>query len=80
VRTLVEAGVLVGEPGAFRLARLPDMLQMPVTVQAILAARIDRLPPDRHSARRKCTALRVNWLRRAAPLGMVSHVSVRQSK
>jgi class 3 adenylate cyclase len=46
VRTLVEAGVLVGEPSAFRLARLPDMLQMPATVQAILAARIDRLPPE----------------------------------
>ena len=46
VRTLVEAGVIVGEPGAFRLARLPDMLQMPVTVHAILAARIDRLPPE----------------------------------
>jgi len=46
VRTLVETGVLVGEPGAYRLARPLDGLQMPATVQAVLAARIDRLPPE----------------------------------
>jgi class 3 adenylate cyclase/tetratricopeptide (TPR) repeat protein len=46
VRTLVETGVLVGEPGAYRLAQPIDRLQMPATVQAILAARIDRLPPE----------------------------------
>ena len=44
VRTLVETGVLVGEPGAYRLARPVERLQVPATVQAILAARIDRLP------------------------------------
>jgi tetratricopeptide (TPR) repeat protein len=46
VRTLVETGVLVGEPGAYRLARSLDSLQVPATVQAVLAARIDRLPPE----------------------------------
>jgi predicted ATPase len=46
VRTLVETGVLVGEPGGYRLAKPLDSLQMPPTVQAVLAARIDRLPPD----------------------------------
>jgi class 3 adenylate cyclase/tetratricopeptide (TPR) repeat protein len=46
VRTLGETGVLVGEPGAYRLARLLDGLQVPATVQAVLAARIDRLPPE----------------------------------
>ena len=46
VRTLVETGVLVGEPGAYRLARPLDGLQVPATVQAVLAARIDRLPPE----------------------------------
>jgi tetratricopeptide (TPR) repeat protein len=44
VRTLVETGVLGGEPGAYRLARPLDGLQVPATVQAVLAARIDRLP------------------------------------
>jgi class 3 adenylate cyclase len=46
VRTLVETSVLVGEPGAYRLAQPLDTLHMPATVQAMLAARIDRLPPE----------------------------------
>ena len=46
VRTLVETGVLMGERGAYRLARPVQGLQVPTTVQAILAARIDRLPPE----------------------------------
>jgi predicted ATPase len=46
VRTLVETGVLAGEPGAYRLARPLDSLQVPATVQAVLAARIDRLPAE----------------------------------
>src|SRR5262249_39929913 len=45
VRTLVETGGLVGEPGAYRLAHALPTMQMPATVQAVLAARIDRLPP-----------------------------------
>ena len=46
VRTLMETGVLVGEPGAYRLAQVLPTMQMPATVQAVLAARIDRLPPE----------------------------------
>jgi class 3 adenylate cyclase/tetratricopeptide (TPR) repeat protein len=46
VRTLVETGMLVGERGTYRLAQLLASLQMPATVQAVLAARIDRLPPE----------------------------------
>jgi class 3 adenylate cyclase/tetratricopeptide (TPR) repeat protein len=46
VRTLVETGVLVGEPSAYRLAHALPTVQVPVTVQAVLAARIDRLPPE----------------------------------
>jgi class 3 adenylate cyclase/tetratricopeptide (TPR) repeat protein len=46
VRTLFETGALVGEPGAYRLARPLAGVRVPATVQAILAARIDRLPPD----------------------------------
>ena len=46
VRTLVETGVLVGERGASRLAQPLESLQVPATVQAILAARIDRLPAE----------------------------------
>ena len=46
VRTLVETGVLVGAPGAYRLAQALPAMQVPATVQAVLAARIDRLPPE----------------------------------
>ena len=46
VRTLVETQVLVGEPGAYRLAQALPTIQVPATVQAVLAARIDRLPPE----------------------------------
>jgi class 3 adenylate cyclase/tetratricopeptide (TPR) repeat protein len=44
VRTLVETGVLVGEPGAYQLAQALPTIHVPATVQAVLAARIDRLP------------------------------------
>ncbi len=46
VRTLVETGVLVGDPGAYRLAQSLPTIQVPATVLAVLAARIDRLPAD----------------------------------
>ena len=46
VRTLVETQGLAGELGAYRLARPVDTIQVPATVQAILAARIDRLSAD----------------------------------
>jgi class 3 adenylate cyclase/tetratricopeptide (TPR) repeat protein len=46
VRTLVETEVLVGERGAYRIAKAPQAWQIPATAQAILAARIDRLPPE----------------------------------
>jgi len=46
VRTLVETEVQVGERGAYRLAKALPSMQMPATVQTLLAARIDRLPPD----------------------------------
>src|SRR5262244_1808455 len=46
VRTLVETGVLVGEPGAYQLGTPLDTLPVPATVQAVLAARIDRLPAE----------------------------------
>jgi class 3 adenylate cyclase/tetratricopeptide (TPR) repeat protein len=43
VRELVEAGYLVGDRGGYRLTRPVDDTGVPATVQAILAARIDRL-------------------------------------
>ncbi|MGH7331362.1 MAG: ATP-binding protein, partial [Candidatus Rokuibacteriota bacterium] len=46
VRSLVETRALVGERGAYRLVAPPTALEMPPTVQAVLAARIDRLSPE----------------------------------
>jgi class 3 adenylate cyclase/tetratricopeptide (TPR) repeat protein len=46
VRTLVETKALTGERGGYRLARSVETVQVPATVQAVLAARIDRLPPN----------------------------------
>ena len=44
VRHLAETGVLSGEPGAYRMERTGVRIDVPVTVQGVLAARIDRLP------------------------------------
>ncbi len=46
VRTLVETAVLVGGRGSYRVARPLEAIQVPATVQAVLDARIDRLPPE----------------------------------
>ena len=46
VRTLVETCVLHGRHGAYTLAQPVDAIEVPATVQAILAARIERLPAD----------------------------------
>jgi tetratricopeptide (TPR) repeat protein len=43
VRSLAEAGRLEGSRGAYRLVGPPGDLEIPATVQALLAARIDRL-------------------------------------
>ena len=49
VQTLVETGALVGERGAHTLGKAIETIQVPATVQVILAARIDRLAPeDKH--------------------------------
>ena len=44
VRSLVDTGVLEGERGSYRLARPFSSIEVPPTVQAVLAARIDALP------------------------------------
>jgi class 3 adenylate cyclase/predicted ATPase len=46
VRTLVETKALAGERGRYRLTRPVDAIEMPASVKALLAARIDRLTPE----------------------------------
>jgi class 3 adenylate cyclase/tetratricopeptide (TPR) repeat protein len=60
IRTLVETEVLVGNRGAYRLARRVEGLQVPATVQALLAARIDRLPPDEKGLLQTAAAIGVD--------------------
>ena len=61
VRALVETGILVGEPGAYRLAQPLDSLQVPPTVQAVLSS-VLRFPyrccrPLLRHQRRVCSAV-----------------------
>jgi class 3 adenylate cyclase/tetratricopeptide (TPR) repeat protein len=46
IRTLFETGAIAGERGAYRLTRPVSSLQVPASVHAVLAARIDRLDAD----------------------------------
>jgi tetratricopeptide (TPR) repeat protein len=46
VRTLVESGALAGERGKYRLIHPVQAIQVPPTVQVVLAARIDRLAAE----------------------------------
>jgi class 3 adenylate cyclase/tetratricopeptide (TPR) repeat protein len=45
VRAFAELGALAGEPGAYRLTGSLTAIQVPSTVQPVIAARIDRLSP-----------------------------------
>lgn len=46
IRALVETGALAGERGSYCPTRSIGALEVPVSVQVILAARIDRLPAE----------------------------------
>jgi adenylate cyclase len=46
VRDLIEDGTLAGGPGSYRLTRPLHEIRVPASVQAVLAARIDRLSID----------------------------------
>jgi class 3 adenylate cyclase/tetratricopeptide (TPR) repeat protein len=49
IRTLVETKALAGERGGYRLTQPIQAIQVPSTVQVVLATRIDRLSPeDKH--------------------------------
>jgi len=46
--------VLVGVPGAYRVVRDLPTIQVPATVQTVLAARTDRLPPGGQTSAPDC--------------------------
>jgi tetratricopeptide (TPR) repeat protein len=55
VRALVETQALLGEPGSRRLVKALETVQVPGSVQAVLAARID--PPERPGQARAAVRL-----------------------
>jgi predicted ATPase len=65
VRELAERGVLRGEPGAYLSAAEVSAVSVPATLQATIAARIDRLDPK---AKRTLSA--------AAVIGAVRNANV----
>jgi predicted ATPase len=70
IRTLVETKALLGERGNYHLAAALSTLQAPATVQAILAARIDRLPPaEKHLL--QCAAV----IGREVPLALLQVIA-----
>src|SRR4029077_16029320 len=46
IRALLATQVLTGERGAYRLVKPLASIQLPTTIHAVLAARIDPLPPE----------------------------------
>jgi predicted ATPase len=46
IRTLIETGALTGSPGDHQVAADIEQVEVPATVQGVLAARIDRLPME----------------------------------
>ena len=46
LRALAETKALAGSPGNYRLMRPVDALEVPATVHAVLAVRVDRLAPE----------------------------------
>jgi predicted ATPase len=74
VQTLVEDGTLTGAPGQYQLTQHGSTqheltLHLPSTVQAILAARIDRLAPDE-----KALLQQLSVIGREFPLGLIHQV------
>jgi class 3 adenylate cyclase/tetratricopeptide (TPR) repeat protein len=70
VRTLVEMGALTGEHGAYQMARPLSVIQVPATVQAVIAARIDRL-----CATDKTLLQMASVLGKDVPLGLLQAIA-----
>jgi DNA-binding response OmpR family regulator/DNA-binding SARP family transcriptional activator len=71
VRALAEAGALAGTPGDYRPGTASGAaLELPSSVQAVLAARIDRLPP-----RAKALLQTASVIGREVPLALLERVA-----
>lgn len=65
IHGLVLSGTLLGERGAHRMEKPLDVIELPATVQAILAARIDRLPEMEKRALQTAAVIGRRFSRRA---------------
>ena len=70
VLSLAESGALAGSPGHYRLARPLEGIAVPATVQAVLAARIDRL-----GEREKVLLQTASVIGRELPEGLLREVA-----
>ncbi len=70
IRTLVETGALALGQGSYRPTRPIEAIEVPATVQAILAARIDRLPPEEKQLLQTAAVVGKN-----VPLGLLHAVA-----
>ena len=70
VSTLVETKAIVGEPGARRLVAKVAALDVPPTVQAVIAARIDRLPREEKLLLQQASVIGID-----VPLALLEAVS-----
>lgn len=70
VRGLIEEGALEASTGSYRLTRDVNRLDVPPTVQAVLAARIDRLSDDE-----KWVLQAASVIGRTFTLSLLSHVA-----
>jgi len=70
VRALAEAGSLSGRQGDYRPARSIATFEIPSTVQAVIAARIDRLPPASKNLLQVASVIG-----RDIPLSLLQHVA-----
>ena len=61
VGALVEAGVVEQHDGGWRVGELPAGFSMPDSVHAVLAARVDRLPPTEKAALQAASVLGRNF-------------------
>jgi class 3 adenylate cyclase/tetratricopeptide (TPR) repeat protein len=70
VNTLIETKAIVGEPGARKLVSKVDALNVPPTVQAVIAARIDRLPREDKSLLQQAAVIGID-----VPLALLEAVT-----
>ena len=66
VRMLLDRGVLVQEAGEYRVTGRVEALDVPETLHALIAARLDGLPADERAPSRGCVRAR-SHLQRAGP-------------